>query len=168
MRRRWIWILSFAYTLLACAGGGATRNAGDPTRPESRVMLESGGTHQGHWQTLDIAINFEYQQAMDRFDMAGAVELQKRIINFPTLDYLRIRVHFLDAEGVILTTHQLWSAGSGANVFYGLVNFNFTRQYPLPPGAKMIAFSYRGRASDGGYSRMRGGDRTAWDFWWTP
>jgi hypothetical protein len=168
MRRHSIWILPIAYALLACAGGGAARNAGDLTRPESRVMLKPGGTHQDRWETLDIAINFEYQQEMNRFDMAGNIELQKRISSFPTLDYLRIRVHFLDTEGVILSTHQLWSAGRGANVFYGLVNFNFTRQYPLPAGTQMIAFSYRGRASDGGYSRTTGGDRTDWDFWWTP
>lgn len=189
MQRHWIWIIPFICALWACAGGGINHNVGRLTKPESRVAVESGGPHEAQWQTLDVAIIFDYQWKTlmatdrkagdtlpprwepDRFDMTGRIELQKRVKEFTVLDYLRVRVHFLDAEGVILSTHHLWSAGYRGNMHYGFVNFNFSKQYPIPAGAEMIAFSYTGQASDGGgrgYSRGGGGDRIDWDFWWRP
>jgi hypothetical protein len=170
MRRQWIWVLPIVCVLWACASNGSTRSVGVRTKPESRVAVQSGGPYQARWQTLDIAIDFEYQREVDRFDITGNVELQKRIQHFTTLDHLRIRVHFLGAEGVILATYLLWSAGHHGNMHYHFVNFNFNKQYPPPAGTEMIAFSYTGEASDAGGDGLarRSGGRGDWSFWWTP
>ncbi len=170
MRTHWIWITILACTLWACANAGVNRNVGNLTKVESRVDVQPGGPHEARWQTLDIALDFEYQWEQDQFDMQGTVELQKRIQAFTTLDHLRIRAHFLDAEGVILSTHFLWSAGHRGNIHYNFVNFNFNRQYQTPSGTEMIAFSYAGEASDAGGDGLarRSGGRGDWSFWWLP
>jgi hypothetical protein len=169
MLRHHTWILTVLVLTTACATDISTRNAGRPTKPDSRIALQPGGPHQERWQTNDIAIPFEYRRENDQFAMAGKVELQKRIANFPNIDFLRINIHFLDAEGIILSSHRLWSAGRSNELFF--VNFDFSRQYPLPVGAANLTFSYTGEVADGGggfSTRSRGGDRTSWRFWWTP
>ncbi len=170
MRFHYFGLVLLACGLWACASSGVNRSVGVLTKPESRVDIQPGGPHAARWQTLDIALDFEYQWEQTQFDVRGTVELQKRIQAFTTLDHLRIRAHFLDAEGVILSTHLLWSAGNRASVHYGFVNFNFSRQYPPPAGTDMIAFSYSGEASDAGgdgFARRAGG-RGEWSFWWLP
>ena len=170
MHSRWVWLLLLTYVLWACAGAGAKRFAGRQTKPESRVAVERGGPHQAQWQTGDLTVKFDYQWEADRFDIAGAVVLSPKLQHFTTLDSLRIRLHFADAEGVILATHNVYNAGYRNSMHYDFVNFNFAKQYPPPGGTEMIGFSYTGEASDtggDGYARRAGG-RGEWSFWWTP
>lgn len=170
MRSSWIWIFSIVCFLWACASIGSNRLAGRLTKPESRVAVQPGGPHQAHWQTRDLMLNFEYQWEADRFDITGKVNLQKYLQHFTTLDHLRIRVHFLDTEGVILSTYNMWNAGHRNSMHYHFVNFNFSQQYAPPAGTDIIAFSYTGEASDAGgdgYARRAGG-RGEWSFWWNP
>lgn len=163
--------------LWACvADRGIYRSVGRPTKPHSRITLQIPGDHQERWQTNDIAINFNYQREADLFaltgmtiQMFGDVELQKRLYNFPVISYLRIWVHFLDDEGLILSTHRLWTASRQTDTH--LIRFGFRRQFPLPPNSTMLTFSYTGEMTDGGGRRGPGGqtgDRVDWSFWWTP
>ncbi len=171
MACRAIGLILLLCSLMACANGIKSHLVGRQTKPESRVPIESGGPHEARWQTGDLAVIFDYQWESDQFDMAGHIELQKKIANFPMLEFLRIRAHFVDAEGVIIQTEHLWSVGHRVDVFYGLANFNFSRQFSPPRGTEMIAFSYDGGASDasseGGFQRSGGGSAD-WSFWWQP
>ena len=112
MRCHLILIIPLLTIIWSCAQDITTQNVGRLTKPESRVDISAGGPYEARWQTLDIALNFEYQWEGERFDIRGNVELQKRIRGFTTLDHLRIRAHFLDVEGVILSTHYLWNAAN--------------------------------------------------------
>jgi hypothetical protein len=170
MRTRSVLLLLLACGLWACAGAGAKRFAGQQTKPESRVAVQPGGPHQAHWQTGDLTLNFAYQWETDRFDITGTVDLSQKLQHFTTLDHLRIRVHFLDTEGVILSTHNVWNAGHRNSMHYHFINFNFNKQYPPPAGMELIGFSYSGEASDAGGDGLarRSGGRGDWSFWWTP
>ena len=162
--------LLLSFVLSACAGTGANRLAGRQTKPESRVAIQSGGTHEAYWQTRDLAVGFEYTWQTSTFAVKGAVELSKMIAQFTTLDYLRLRIHFLDEDGVILSTHNVWNAGYRRSLHYHFVNFNFDKQYTPPSGTKIIGFSYSGEASDSGGDGLarRAGGRGDWSFWWQP
>ncbi|MGD8241234.1 MAG: hypothetical protein PVF59_00310 [Desulfobacterales bacterium] len=178
MRRAHMGIGLLLCGLWACAATdrGIYRNVGRTTKPHSRITLNTAGDHQERWQTNDIAIDFSYQREADLFamtgmaiQMSGKVELQQRLYNFPVISYLRIWMHFLDEEGLILSTHRLWTASRHTDT--RLIRFNFRRQYPLPPNATMLTFSYTGEMTDGGGRRGPGGrtgDRVDWSFWWTP
>lgn len=170
MQPRLSWLFVLAFVVWACANAGTKRFAGRVTKPESRVAVEPGGPHQTQWQTGDLALNFDYQWEADRFDIAGAVELSKKIQHFTILDFLRIRLHFLDAEGVILATYGVWNAGRRNSMHYYFINFKFDKQYAPPAGTEMIGFSYDGEASDSGGDGLarKSGGRGDWAFWWTP
>ncbi len=170
MHKRIASLLIFVLIFWACAGAGVNRFTGRQTKPESRVSVQPGGTRTASWQTRDLALNFQYQWEADAFAIEGRVELSKMIAHFTTIDQLRIRIHFLDNEGVIIATYNVWNAGRRESLHYHFVNFNFDKQYTLPPGTDMIGFSYTGEASDTGgdsYAR-RGGGRGEWSFWWQP
>ncbi len=177
MKRAHIGIGLLLCGLWACAADrGVYRNVGRSTKPYSRITLSTANHHQERWQTNDIAIDFDYQREADLFavtgmmiQMSGTVELQKRLYNFPVISYLRIWVHFLDDEGLILSTHRLWTASRLTDT--RLIRFDFRRQLPLPPNTTMLTFSYSGEMTDGGGRRGPGGrtgDRVEWSFWWTP
>ncbi len=170
MYKRLITFCLFILFLWSCAGAGVHRFTGRQTKPESRVDIQPGGTREAFWQTRDLALNFEYEWEADAFAIVGRVELSKMIAHFTTIDQLRIRIHFLDSEGVIIATYNVWNAGRRESLHYHFVNFNFDKHYTLPPETEMIGFSYTGEASDTGgdsYAR-RGGGRGEWSFWWQP
>ncbi len=172
MRAKGFTTLLVVCALWACANDIRTHSVGRLTKPESRVAVEAGGPHQAQWRTEDVAVIFDYHWEPDRFEVQGRVELQKRVANFPILDYLRVRIHFVDEEGVILATQHLWASQRRGNLHYNFVNFDFAKQYAPPPGTEMVAFSYTGAASDtggDGFARSGGGGgRSDWTFWWRP
>jgi hypothetical protein len=170
MQPRLVWLFLLACLLWACVGAGTQRFEGRVTKPASRVAVEPGGPHQAQWQARDLTIRFAYQWEANRFDIGGTVELSKKIQHFTTLDSLRIQLHFLDAEGVVLATYGVWNAGRRNNMHYHFVNFKFDRHYLPPAGTDMIGFSYAGEASDSGGDGLarRSGGRGDWSFWWTP
>ncbi len=118
--------------LWSCAGAGVNRYTGRLTKTETRVAVQPGGPHEGYWQTRDLALDFEYQWETSSFAIEGKVELSKMIAHFTTIDQLRIRIHFIDSEGVILSTYNVWNAGYRESLHYHFVNFNFDKQYPPP------------------------------------
>ena len=167
---RWIWIFFLVCFLCACANAGSQRFVGRETKPATRVAIEPGGPHQTQWLAKDLTLDFDYQWEADRFDIAGSVELSKKLQHFTVLDTLRIRLHFLDAEGVILATYGVWNAGRRNSMHYYFINFNFDKQYSPPAGTDMIGFSYNGEASDSGGDGLarKSGGRGDWTFWWQP
>jgi hypothetical protein len=171
MHPRWIWIVLLAFVLGACANAGSQRFAGRKTKPASRVAVVPGGPHQAHWQTRDLTLTFDYQWEAGRFDIAGSVELSQKLQHFTILDNLRIRLHFLDAEGVILSTYNVWNSGNQENMHYHFVYWKYDKRYTPPDGTTMIGFSYTGEVSDAGgdgLARRSGGGRGEWSFWWQP
>lgn len=160
--------LVFLVMMAACAGGGPSYT-GRAANPESIAPLLRGDVRELRWQTNDLIIAATYVLDGDQLDLAGKIDLQPRLINFPIVDYLRINVHAIDGSGVILASYPLWSAGAGNEPFF--INWSFQRRYTVPDDTQALTFSYRGRMRDGG-GRGRYRDRedgaATWDFWHTP
>lgn len=167
---RWIWLCVLALFLCACANAGSKRFAGIKTKPATRVSVQHGGPYQAQWHARDLTLDFDYQWETDRFDIAGTVELSKKLNHFTIIDSLRIRLHFLDAEGIVLSTYNVWNAGHQDNMHYHFVYWHYDKQYSPPAGTAMIGFSYTGEVSDSGGDGLarRSGGRGEWPFWWQP
>jgi hypothetical protein len=126
---------------MGCAGLKAPYE-GAPARPENRFMLATIDGKSSLWQAKDIAIHYVAASAGETVHISGTVERLNTIKNFPTINYLRVAVHFIADDGTIVDSKQLWSAGTNADDTF--VRWTFSKQYPLPPGASAIGFSYRG------------------------
>jgi len=160
-----IWMKKIAVALAAlagmtlissCAGKNWFSYTGWEAKPDNRSVLEKGGPHAAIWTTGDLALHYRYTLNDNRLDIEGRVVPQSRIKYFPSLTAW-VSIHFLDADGVIVATHRLWSQ-RGSTV-YGAVNWEFHHSWPLPPGDRAVAFSFSGHAGD---------NDTRWDFWRTP
>lgn len=134
------------------------------------VPLLSGDAHELQWQTGDLMINATYALGSNQLDLAGLVQLQSKLTHYPLVEYLRISVHALDGDGIILNSYPLWTAGYNAEHFF--INWAFQRSYPVPESTRAVTFSYRGRMRDGGgWGPIRNrddGGGISWDFWHTP
>lgn len=160
--------LVFVAVMAACAGGSMSYS-GRAAKPENIVPLLRGDLRELRWQTNDLIIGATYALDGEQLDLAGRIELQPRLGNFPIVDYLRVNVHAIDDSGVILTSYPLWSARVGSELFF--INWSFQRQYAVPDDTRALTFSYRGRMRDGGgrgLNRDRGDGGTNWNFWHTP
>ena len=156
--------------ITACAGSGATSYTGRLAKPESMVMLSPGDARELKWQTNDLIIDAVYALGPNTLDLSGLVQLQSRLQHYPIVSRLRIQVHALDGDGVIVGSYPLWSAGHNAS--HHFINWAFQRNLVVPENTRALTFSYRGQMRDGG-SRMgrlgdREGDGVSWDFWHTP
>ena len=148
--------------VMGCAGLKAPYE-GAPARPENRFMLAAIDGKSSLWQAKDIAIYYVAASAGDTVHISGTVERLNTIKNFPTINYLRVAVHFITDDGTIIDSKQLWSAGTNANDRF--VRWTFSKEYPLPPGASAIGFSYRGAVSEGG---GESGGQDGWQVWQRP
>jgi len=165
--------LSFLFCLTwftVVTGCGTPSYTGRLAKPESMVKLSSGDARELQWQTDDLMINAVYALESNQLDIAGLVQLQSKLTHYPIVEYLRISIHALDGDGIILSSYPLWAAGHNAEPFF--VNWAFQRSYPVPEGTRSVTFSYRGRMRDGG-GWGPGGNRDdgggiSWDFWHTP
>ena len=140
---------------------------------KDRIALQDGGPHQGSWQTRDLTINYAYREAAKRLDVTGTIILGDYIPKgYSTLDYLRIYIHLLAPDGVVLETKDIKYFGYFRQLDF-LEKMTFKSQLTLPEDTVAIAFSYSGRASQGGGSPFSdnsggGSGQIAWDFWKVP
>ena len=140
----------------ACADKSWFSYTGWEARPDNRTPLQEGGPHSAVWHTDDLAIHYSYELHADRLDIEGEVVRQSRTKHFHQLKAW-VSIHFLDANGIILETHRLWSQ-RGSDVYGGL-HWGFKHSWALPADNRAVAFSFTGTA---------GSNDTTWDFWRTP
>ena len=145
-----------AVFLQACTDKSWFSYTGWEAKPDNRTPLLEGGPHAAIWHTDDLAIHYRYELEGNRLNIEGRIERQNRTKHFPNLKAW-VRIHFVDANGIILESHRLWSQ-RGSDIYGGL-RWEFKHSWELPPGNRAVAFSFSGTA----------GDRdTSWDFWQTP
>jgi hypothetical protein len=140
----------------ACAGNNWFTYTGRETKPDNRYYLKEGGPHAVIWKSLDLNLHYRYRLEGNRLYVEGEVVRQNRIKHFHRLRAW-VSVHMLDANGIILDTHRLWSQ-NGSDV-YGFLRWEFKHTWELPPGNQAIGFSFSGKAGD---------KDTQWEFWRTP
>lgn len=155
---------------VACAGGGTALSPGAWVEEADRIAVLDGGPHKGNWQTRDLTINYEYQEAVKNLQISGVIEFADYIPKgFNTLEYLKLYIHFLEADGTVLETRSIRIFGYRRYLdFIGEITFN--HRYDLTGNTVSFAFSYSGRVIQGGGtgigSSARG--RIDWDFWKVP
>jgi hypothetical protein len=160
------------HLIFACAGVNPL-SPGAWVEENDRIALQDGGPHKGNWQTRDLTIDYEYREAAKNLQITGTIKLADYIPKgFSTLDYLRIYIHFLASNGVVLETKSVKFFGYLRYLDY-LEKMSFKSQMDLPEGTVAFAFSYSGRASQGGGGGSFVGDNSnsgqiAWDFWKVP
>ena len=153
---------------VACAGGTAL-SPGAWVEEADRIAVLDGGPHQGNWQTRDMTINYEYQEAANGLQVSGAIELADYIPKgFNTLEHLNIYIHLLQADGTVLVTKNVRIFGYRRYLEL-LGEMTFNDRFDLAENTAYFAFSYSGRVIQGagsGVSSSRG--RIDWDFWKVP
>jgi hypothetical protein len=154
---------------IACVGG-TSLSPGAWVEEEDRISVLDGGPHKGSWQTRDLSINYEYREATSSLQITGVIELASYLqYNFNTLEHLRLNIHFLEANGIVLDTKRINVFGYRRPLdFLGELSFN--SRFDLAQDTVAFAFSYSGRVTEGGGSPTfsRSGDRTDWKFWKVP
>ena len=157
---------ALALISLAACQGTLLSYRGRAAKPENRIELKTGGPYHGFYQSRDIAVDYTYLNRADAFQFSGVVKFDNALVyNFRTVENFSLQLNFLDAEGKVIDT--TWLASSGYR--QEIDDLPFSRTLALPLGTTGLAFSYSGRAREGGSSgdeSPNGGD--TWDFWMTP
>jgi hypothetical protein len=145
-----------ALLLNSCSGGSWFTYTGWEAKPDNRFALKDGGPHAAVWHSPDLDLHYRYRLEGNRLEIEGRVVRQNRIKHFSRLTAW-VSIHMLNADGVILDTHRLWSQ-RGSDVYGGL-RWEFRHSWQLPPDNQAVGFSFSGVAGD---------NDTQWDFWQTP
>ena len=153
---------------VGCAGGTAL-SPGAWVEDQDRIAVLDGGPHEGNWQTRDMTIIYEYQEASKGLQISGRIELADYIPKgFNTLEHLNLYIHFLNADGTVLETRSVKIFGYRRYLeLIGEMTFN--NRFGLTEESVYFAFSYSGKVIQGsgsGVSSSRG--RINWDFWKVP
>jgi len=151
-------LLASALLLTACSGNMFSY-VGTETKPENRYVLEDGGPHTAEWHSGDLALQYTYRTENSRLYVEGTVVPANRIKHFHQLRAW-ISIHMLDANGIILATHRLWSQYGDDT--YGGFRWTFKNDWELPPDNQAIGFSFSGTAGGNGENG------STWEFWQTP
>ena len=155
--RRQLLLLMLGFVFItACTGKSWFSYTGWETKPENRYVLRPGGPHAVIWKSADLHLEYRYRLEGNRLDVEGKVVRQNRIKHFEYLSAW-VNVHMLDADGIVIDTHRLWSQ-NGSTVLVGL-RWEFKKSWQLPPNNKAIGFSFSGTA---------GHNDVTWDFWQAP
>ena len=170
---RWAGIASLFFLLVlmgaVCGCGSLLVSAKGARIVESRrIPIETGAEQSGHHQAADLLIKYQYRVTGNTLEMWGSVRFSSSIqMNFTTLRSFNLQVLVADSQGVILTTRNV----AGTTFRRTEDELTFRDSFPLPDGAQLMAFAYRGIATEGGGSQGRrragdggGGETTFFDF----
>lgn len=159
--RRLAVLVAMALSLLACAGAAAPPYVGKTARPENRFPLASLSEGETTWPAKDLNIYYNAVLAGNVLDTSGFIAFKPNLAKFPLVTYFRVYFHFLDADGRIIDTQLLWAAGTRTEVRF--VRWTFQRQWPVPPNAVAMGFSYQGGAAEAGGDSKFGTAKTGWE-----
>jgi hypothetical protein len=151
MKKSFLLILSIIF-VCSCAG----LSYQGKTAAQKPIVLKDG---DGVWKNDDLSVNYQCQRTQNALRISGFVDLGKGIANnFSSIEYFRLQIHLVDAQGKISDTRLLADSGHRVKI----EQWHFKQDIPLPSGAEAMVFSYAGRAVVAGH------DLTTWDFWLTP
>ncbi|MEE4240878.1 MAG: hypothetical protein V2I36_05395 [Desulfopila sp.] len=116
------------------------------------------------WQTNDMKVVYEIVKNGGSFTVSGTLHIKTNIYrSFPLVERLDFYIHFLDENGVVLSTHEISP------------NLGYLRKYsdtlplvnipPAPQGSTSFAFSYWGIFRGSGIKNENSGD---WEVYFNP
>jgi len=125
---------------------------------ESRIAL-NGGSHNGVWQTDDLAVNYSYSREPNRLRISGDVSLSQEMKDVSNIvQTFFLQVNFLNANGQVLGTKELAVAGYRETI----TKWEFDHNFELPARTSAMAFSYTGQMGEGA------GEGASESFWHDP
>ena len=156
-----VFTLGFLSVLLsvfvACTSGFDTY-LGKTADQESRIAL-NGGSHNGMWQTDDLAVNYSYSRMPNSLQISGDVSLSKKMKDASNIvQTFFLQVNFLNANGQVLDTKELAVAGYRETI----TKWDFDHTFELPARTAAMAFSYTGQMGEGA------GEGSSESFWHDP
>lgn len=162
-------LLLFVLTGTVCGCGSLLVSAKGARIVEGRrIPIETGAEQSGHHQAADLLVKYQYRVTGNTLEMWGSVRFSSSIqMNFTTLRSFNLQLLVADSQGVILTTRNI----AGTTFRLTEDELTFRDSFPLPDGAQLMAFAYRGIAAEGGGAQGRrragdggGGQTTFFDF----
>ena len=157
-----IYLLILMMAVLTACQKNLLSYRGATARHDSRINLQEGGPHEGRWQTRDLSVNYRYQRDANTLRVSGVVELENHLkYNFGMLERLKLWVNYLDVEGKVLDYKLILISDYRQTIR----TMTFSYQLQLPPDSTGMAFSYSGRAIDGGAGNNGAAD---WRFQYVP
>lgn len=154
-------LIALCLCLLACASMSAPPHIGKTSRPENRVPLASLPAGETTWRAKDLDVHYKAIRTGDGLEISGFVEFGANLAKFPLINHFRIYLHFIDADGRVIDSKLLWATGMQTETRF--VRWTFQRQWPLPPEAAALGFSYRGAATEAGGDGDIGTGKTGWE-----
>ena len=154
--------------LLICGLAGCQTGAlsfqGREVRPENRILFPVEGTGTGSWQTRDMTIEYQLITKGNGIHLTGTLFWANHIrFNYNNMR-ISLRANFFDDQNMI--------TGGQAIPLIGFWRLEETLQLDVllntSPTDKGLAFSYSGRASDGGTNRRGKGDAIDFSIWHVP
>jgi hypothetical protein len=137
---------------------------GQTATQQDNISLKEGGPHEGQWKSGDMVVNYTYSNQADSFNIEGTVALTRRLTNtFRMVSQFQVRVNLLDEEKIILSSVPVVIAGNSP-----IRTWTFTEEFPAPPGAGAMNFSYSGSASESGGGPFGARDQVTTTFWLNP
>ncbi|MGD9332252.1 MAG: hypothetical protein PVJ53_13150 [Desulfobacterales bacterium] len=130
--------------LAACQSSGQPPEV-PPVPAEKRIALQTGGPHQGQYDTGDLTVGYTYQL---KTDLTGDIDLKGGI---SSVRYggrkMNIYANFLDDTGKVLQRKIVLASGKSSSNIRNPSSFETT--LPLPPGTTGMMFSSYVQASRG-------------------
>ena len=159
-------VISALFLVIGFAGckTGALSYQGRVVKPENRIFFPADGTRTGSWQTRDMTIEYRLTRKAEGVHLTGTLYWANHIL----YNYNRVRVglraNFFDAQDTITGGQAIplmeLSGREERLQLNTLLN--------VLPTDKGLAFSYSGRAEDGGTIRRDRGDAIDFSIWHTP
>ncbi len=162
---RTVGVMLLCLFLLSCAAASAP-HIGKTARPDNQLPLAELPQEETTWKAKDLDLHYKATQVGDNLAISGFVAFGSNLGKYPLIGSFRVYLHFIDAQGIVLDSHVLWATGINQEVRF--VRWTFERQWPLPPDAAAVGFSYRGSASEAGGKGKFGSTRTGWEVYQSP
>lgn len=157
-------IVLLLVTGLAGCQTGAMSFQGRVVKPENRIFFPTEGTSSGSWQTRDMTIEYQLTRKPEGVHLTGTLLWANHILYNYNRMRINLRANFFDAQDTI--------TGGQAVPLFGFIRMRDDTQFNILLNAsatdKGLAFSYSGRATDGGTTRRGRGDAIDFSIWHNP
>ena len=105
-------------------------------RPDQRIPLVPGETHQASKRTTEIRFDYSYTYTPGG-GQGGSLEINGHFKPYSSLNSLSIRARFLDSDGNVKGSQVLYHTGSG----HGRARGTIEKTVSVPPGTNTFAIT---------------------------
>lgn len=136
--------LLFSLGVFGCQSA-ATFHVGHKVPAGESVPLDTGGPHQGTWESFEVVIPYTYVQRAGTLEIAAMARLGDHYRSlYDNLNRFDLDLYFLDASNTVLVTTAVTSS------FRQSTNepISFKRTLAIPAGAVAFSFGYQGEVSE--------------------